>query len=285
MQTSLTNLYALTDWIYSLPQETETTQDLDEPVVDRTKTATYKILFNSSNNLYERLKSFLIKTSIKDTKIRINPNDRVDLVSDFLVFIVDKDKLKNYENTELNFNAVYWHFLQFLTRDKYTGGQDLHRRTVEGVRTQSEQMKVKKGIDTKTYSAPETHKAFSRKNEDGDIERDYVSNEQTPEDLTIRSTTVNAMGNKVLKLFKSEYGPQWKEMYDIYQNKLNETYDSMAEWSKVEGISLPTLKNRWSNIQDLMKKRGIEFFQTEPSKQDNVRMINKWISKGCPNLM
>jgi hypothetical protein len=285
MQTSRTNLYALTDWIYSLPQETENTQEQDVIVVDRTKSVTYKILFNSSNNLYERLKTFIFKTSVRDTKIKINPNDRIDLVADFLVFMVDKDKLKDYENKDVNFNAVYWHFLQFLTRDKYTGGQDVHRRTVEGVRTQSEQMKVKQGIETKTFSAPETHKSFSRKNEDGDIERDYVSNDFTPEDITIRSTTVNAMGNKVLKLFKSEYGAQWKEMYGIYQNKLNETYESMSEWSKVEGISLPTLKNRWSNIQDLMKKRGAEFFQSETSKQDNIRMINKWISKGCPNLM
>jgi len=273
MKTELSNIYALTDWIHSLePQAKELC-------------ITHKILFDSSDNLYERLKTFIFKTSVRDTKIKINPNDREDLVAEFLVVLVEKDKLKDFENKEVNFNAVYWHFTQFITRDKYTNGQDIQRRTIDGVRTQAEQNRFKNGLAAKTFSAPETHKSLVKKNDDGLIERDYVSNDSSPEELAIRSTTVNAMRNKVVKLFKSEYGEQWQVMFNIYENKLNETYDSMSEWSKVEGISLPSLKNRWSNIQDLMKKRGVEFFQTEPSKQDNIRMINKWISKGCPNLM
>jgi len=270
MQTSLSNIYALTDWIYSIIEEHQDTLVEEIKPKDKTKTV--------------RLKSFIVKTSVRDHKIRINPNDRVDLVSEFLVFMVEKDKLKDFENKELNFNAVYWHFTQFITRDKYSGGQDVQRRIIEGVRTQSEQNRVKNGIETKTFNAPETHKSLSRKNEDGDVERDFVSNDSSPEELTIRSTTVSAMRNKVVKLFKAEYGEQWKTMFNVYENKLNETYDSMSEWSKVEGISLPTLKNRWSNIQDLLKKKGVEYFQTETSKFENVKMINKWISKGCPNL-
>jgi hypothetical protein len=112
MQTSLSNIYALTDWIFSLIEETQDTQVEEIKPKDKTKSVTYKILFNSSNNLYERLKSFIIKTSVRDSKIKINPNDRVDLVSEFLIFMVEKDKLKDFENKELNFNAVYWHFTQ-----------------------------------------------------------------------------------------------------------------------------------------------------------------------------
>ena len=257
MKTEISILESLTSWIFSLEEEFSTPKK--KPL-----NTTEKLLFNSSEPLYEKLRGFLFKTLMKDSKTRVNPNDSEDIVGEFLCDLAERDKLKDYENKPVNFNAVYWHFTQFIARDKYSNAQDVQRRIVDGVRTQAEQAKFKSGKSTKIFTPTDTHKSLSRKNEDGEIERDYVSNESSPEDLTIRSTTVSAMQNKVLKLFKSEYGDQWKAMYNIYNNKLNETYDSMSEWSKAEGISLPTIKNRWSNIQDLMKRKGLEFFQTPP---------------------
>ena len=93
------------------------------------------------------------------------------------------------------------------------------------------------------------------------------------------------MNTKILKLFKSEYGEQWKPMFDIYNHKLNETYENFSEWSKEEGISLPSLKNRWGKIQNLLKRKGSEYLQSQPSKEDNIEMMNKWILSGCPNLI
>jgi len=274
MKTTQDTLNSLTDWIYSLQTPTKKKPNITE-----------KLLFSSAEPLYEKLSGFLLKTLIKDHKTRVNPNDREDLVGEFLIFLVEKDKLKEFEGKKINFNAVYWHFTQFIARDKYSNAQDVQRRTIDGVRTQAEQSRFKQGVEIKSFISTDTHKALARKNEDGEIERDYVSNDMSPEDNAIRNFSASHLNNKILKLFKSEYGEQWKFMFNIYNNKLNDTYDTLNEWSQAEGISLPTLKNKWSHIQDLMKKKGLEYFQTEPTKIDNIKMINKWISKGCPNLV
>jgi hypothetical protein len=283
MKTSYQIITDLLDWISTLAptivNETEV-----EQIVKETN-ATERILFNSKEFLYEKLKTFLFKTLILDSKVKVNPNDYEDIVSDFMCFLVEKDKLKDYEFKKLNFNAVYFHFSQFITREKYSNAQDVQRRLVDRVRTQAEQMSFKKGLPTKEFIPESTFKVLVKKDEEGNSERDFVSVEKSPEEHTISNTTTLNMNTKILKLFKSEYGEQWKPMFDIYNHKLNETYENFSEWSKEEGISLPSLKNRWGKIQNLLKRKGSEYLQSQPSKEDNIEMMNKWILSGCPNLI
>ena len=205
---------------------------------------TQEWLYDPLGENWERVSALLTKHgAILQRKC---DDEVVDQVQDFLLWMVEKQKLDSHLNKggQVKDSVLKMFFSQYLTRAWEAGGKDALIRQTTGARTQTEH---RKGV-TLHGEGSSNQVAYTSEEGSEDISEDYWSPEDdTPEDSLLRKQLHLAIRNRLLERHGDEEGG---ELFRIYKTAISGKYRSRSEWASSEGISPSVLNRRFNAARD-----------------------------------
>lgn len=219
--------------------------------------ATEKWLYDGSALNYERLKDFCLRHGARDPSIAATAQDHEDYYHDFVVFLCEKDNLASMmvKGKDPSFNSVFHHFKQFIWRASMVEGQDALQRQ-RGRKTQQE---CKRG-SRYAYISENSAKQVIRTNEDNpeQTETDYFYADYSTEAEKIAEA--ESVSNHVQRLLNQKFGEEQGGIrYQIYRDKVDETFQNQNDWAEARGVSVVVLKKHIDQIERVISQNAEDF--------------------------
>jgi hypothetical protein len=223
----------------------------------RKTNATENWLFGGKSVNYEKLKDFCLRHGARDPSIAATAQDHEDYYHDFVVFLCEKDNLASMmvKGKDPSFNSVFHHFKQFIWRASMVEGQDALQRQ-RGRKTQQE---CKRG-SRYAYISENSAKQVIRTNEDNpeQTETDYFYADYSTEAEKIAEA--ESVSNHVQRLLNQKFGEEQGGIrYQIYRDKVDETFQNQNDWAEARGVSVVVLKKHIDQIEKVISQNSEDF--------------------------
>ncbi len=214
---------------------------------------TSQYLLDVRHDRYESFVQILLrglKTNGKAYKIPEHKQE--DQVRNFMVFMIDTDHLRSrlQKGESISSNAVWYHFTQWLTRDKYQKGQDALDR-MSGARTQAQVMKKNQTGADPVFQSAEI--VTQLKNESGgvvdlyDATKDHITDFDT-------SIKISQIKEKIHKKLRAEFSEESAFYVKLFEDHSEQTYDSYEDWATSLNLTSKDLKKHISRMKYALQK-------------------------------
>lgn len=223
---------------------------------------TRAFLYNPHSNVYEEWrKKFTDHFKFKLQKF-LPSESAEDVVSEFLAWLVKKDKLKGHtEFIEKKFNWVKSvMFKQFVTQRRQKSAKcALYRHGDINARTEQEVTHLKAGVTLKNHIQIDTANVVYAKNDEtgrmedtGDL---YYSEESEVEDEVEKREVHEIVFNAFASSTQTQEEAQ--RLYDVFVELAERNYRTEAQWAENWGVEVKELKKLKYKVKNTIKKSKI----------------------------